>query len=477
MPRCAGGYGTLPGVHGGDRVKQKRLKFPAPYFGGKSKVAPLVWNRFGDVDNFIEPFVGSGAVLLARPSSPRIETINDLDCYVCNVWRSLKYDPDGVAVWADDVVSEADLHARHRWLVGVERPEPVVPGRFADDPLAREAYLAGFLGEERTYAAAFRRKVRTDPHYYDVKLAGWYLWGMCAWIGGGWCATPEAGAVNGPIGGSGERRPKIDEGVHHGNGVHARGECPHEWQQVPHLGDEGRGVAAAGPGLSQQRPALGGTNHSVTHLGNGVHGRPQLADARSRGRGVHGTDAADRYLGQFPKAPRPTGNNKGGNHDGVLAEVGGGTCASRRAWLIDWFGRLRDRLRTVRVCCGDWKRVCDSESVTVRLGVTGIFFDPPYSAEADRTTALYAQDSGTVAHDVRAYCLERGADPRYRIVLCGYEGEGHDVLTEHGWDIVAWKAQGGYSNRNKGNKNKGRERLWFSPGCVKPDLGLFAGLA
>jgi hypothetical protein len=454
MPRCAGGYGTLPGVHGGDRVKQKRLKFPAPYFGGKSKVAPLVWNRFGDVDNFIEPFVGSGAVLLARPSSPRIETINDLDCYVCNVWRSLKYDPDGVAVWADDVVSEADLHARHRWLVGVERPEPVVPGRFADDPLAREAYLAGFLGEERTYAAAFRQKVRTDPHYYDVKLAGWYLWGMCAWIGGGWCATPEAGAVNGPIGGSGERRPKIDEGVHHGNGVHARGERPHEWQQVPSLAD------ARSPG-------------------RGVHGRPQLADTDSRGRGVHGTDAADRYLSQQMPGNFGEGHRwgQGVNMLGEMVPAAPGTCASRRAWLIDWFSRLRDRLRTVRVCCGDWRRVCDSDSVTVRLGTTGIFFDPPYSAEAGRNDSLYAQDSGTVAHDVRAYCLERGADPRYRIALCGYEGEGHDVLTGHGWDVVAWKAQGGYSNRNKGNKNRDRERLYFSPGCVKPDLGLFAGLA
>jgi hypothetical protein len=270
---------------GRQRVK-RRLKFPAPYFGGKSRVASLVWNRLRDVDNFIEPFVGSGAVLLARPSPPRVETINDLDCYVCNVWRSLKYDPDGVAVWADDVVSEADLHARHRWLVGVERPEPVVPGRFADDQLAREAYLAGFLGEERTYAAAFRRKIRTDPHYYDVKLAGWYLWGMCAWIGGGWCASPDALV---------EKRPVISgpgQGTMYGRGVYAKGERPRQSQQMPR--ERGRGDAAAGPGLSQQVPDL--TSNRTSRFGLGVHGRPQLADAYSRGRGVHGTDAADLSL-------------------------------------------------------------------------------------------------------------------------------------------------------------------------------------
>jgi hypothetical protein len=177
--------------------------------------------------------------------------------------------------------------------------------------------------------------------------------------------------------------------------------------------------------------------------------RPQLADAYARGRGVHGHDEA-------------------------------GTCAERRAWLIGWFGRLRDRLRTVRVCCGDWRRVCDSHSVTTRLGLTGIFFDPPYSAEADRCNSLYGVESKTVAHDVRAYCLERGSDPMMRIVLAGYEGEGHEELEAAGWSVVAWKAVGGYGNRtDRGKANAGRERLWFSPHCIDPEaerMPLFRGL-
>lgn len=44
---------------------QLKLKAPFPYFGGKSKVAHLVWERLGDVHTFIEPFFGSGAVLLS----------------------------------------------------------------------------------------------------------------------------------------------------------------------------------------------------------------------------------------------------------------------------------------------------------------------------------------------------------------------------------------------------------------------------
>lgn len=49
------------------------MKAPFPWFGGKSRVADLVWDRFGDVPNYCEPFFGSGAVLLQRPYAPGIE--------------------------------------------------------------------------------------------------------------------------------------------------------------------------------------------------------------------------------------------------------------------------------------------------------------------------------------------------------------------------------------------------------------------
>ncbi|MGB9619722.1 MAG: DNA adenine methylase [Armatimonadota bacterium] len=63
------------------------LKAPFPYFGGKSKIAPLVWSRLGNVKNYVEPFFGSGAVLLARPDEhcwwDKIETVNDKDGLLC----------------------------------------------------------------------------------------------------------------------------------------------------------------------------------------------------------------------------------------------------------------------------------------------------------------------------------------------------------------------------------------------------------
>jgi hypothetical protein len=68
----------------------KELKAPFPWFGGKSRVADIVWDRFGDVPNYVEPFFGSGAVLLGRPHAQGTETVNDLDCMLANFWRALR---------------------------------------------------------------------------------------------------------------------------------------------------------------------------------------------------------------------------------------------------------------------------------------------------------------------------------------------------------------------------------------------------
>jgi len=76
----------------------------------------------------------------------------------------------------------------------------------------------------------------------------------------------------------------------------------------------------------------------------------------------------------------------------------------------------------------------------------------------------------TTADAVRAWALEWGSDPRMRIALCGYESE-HDMPPD--WECVAWKARGGYGSQGgedgRGRENSGRERIWFSPACLRPD--------
>ena len=96
------------------------LRAPFPWFGGKSRVAPAVWERFGPVPNYAAPFAGSLAVLLARPTPPRVETVNDLDCYLSNFWRALKHDPRGIA-WKANGGHGNTARARGRMNAGRER--------------------------------------------------------------------------------------------------------------------------------------------------------------------------------------------------------------------------------------------------------------------------------------------------------------------------------------------------------------------
>lgn len=196
------------------------LPAPFPAFGGKSKAAPLIWQRLGNVDSYIEPFCFSAAVLFGRPpphlTSRRTETINDVHCFVPNFWRAVQADPDAVAHWIDYPVSEVDLFARHLWLV--------------------------------RQAETLQRRLEADPTWYDAQIAGWWCWGACAWIGSGWCDG------NGPW--------TIDEGGqlavrNAGRGVN---------RQLPHLGDAGQGeyLRAIAARLRGVRIACGDWSRVVT---------------------------------------------------------------------------------------------------------------------------------------------------------------------------------------------------------------------
>jgi DNA adenine methylase len=306
-------------------------------------------------------------VLLARPSEPRIETVNDADGLICNMWRAMKADPEAVAGYADYIVSECDLHARHAWLVGQK------------DGL--QARLEG------------------DPEYDDAKVAGWWCWGMACWIGSGFCSG------NGPW--------HVVDGELVNTGNAGRGVK----RQMVHLGNAGQGV-------KRKLVHLGSTGQGVQRK------RVQLGGAYSPAKGAA---------------------NKTG------------------AALLEWFAALSVRLRRVRVCCGDWKRVC-GPSVTYKNGLTGVFLDPPYAVGRDEN--LYRVDSTDVTHDVAAWCIENGDNPLLRIALCGYEGS---MDMPASWECVPWKTRGGYGSQGngRGKANAGRERIWFNKSCINPELDLF----
>ena len=172
----------------------EQVRTPFPYTGGKTRVAPEIWRRFGDVKNYIEPFFGGGAVLLNRPvwGESRIETVNDIDSLLVNFWRAVKHHPRKLAKAADYPVSELDLHARHTWLVK-----------------SREE-IAEMLRENEAKC--------------NLEVAAWWVWGISQWIGGGWCASSNQSRKMPHQHGRGvhrlsRQRPEMD-----GRGVHRTGE-------------------------------------------------------------------------------------------------------------------------------------------------------------------------------------------------------------------------------------------------------------
>ncbi len=357
-----------------DAVREVTLKTPFPYFGGKSRVAPLIWSRLGNVRNFVEPFFGSGAVLLGRPAPfDGTETVNDADGMVSNFWRAVQADPDAVAFHADWPVNENDLHARHVWLV--EKKD------------------------------SLQTRLDGDPDFYDSKIAGRWCWGLCCWIGSGFCS------------GSGPWHSVAD---------------PTGVRKLVHLGNAGQGV-----------------NRKRVHLGDAGRG---AQDEATRDKASTASESPDGD-GISRKRPLVTNDSVG--------------IAGRSEGVYEWMRALSDRLRLVRVCSGDWSRVC-GPTVTVKQGLTAVFLDPPYADTADRQADLYRVDSESVAHDVREWAIANGNDKRMRICLAGYEGE-HDMPKS--WEVVEWKAPGGFASQwdgeTHGKVNSRKERLWFSPHCLK----------
>jgi DNA adenine methylase len=324
------------------------LKAPFPHFGGKSIICDQIWERFGNVDSYVEPFFGSGAVLFGRPHEPKIETANDLDGFICNAWRSMKMAPQEVAKWCDNPVFESDLHARHSWLVQRRDSLPA--------------------------------KLEGDPEFFDARIAGYWIWCKGAMIAGNL----------------------------------ASGEGP--WKVV---NGQLLNVESNGDGINRSMPYMRGPGQGINRS------MPQIV-------------------------PRNTNRFEGD-------------------MICEWFKVLSNRLRRVRVVCGNWDRIL-GPSVTFGNGMCGLYFDPPYD-DFDHLYRLKKEGGKSVAQEVRDWCVANDGNPQLRIGLSGYEGQ-YDLPSS--WECVPWKAVGGYGNQKKNgtNDNCRKERIWFNSSCLRPELNL-----
>ena len=72
------------------------MKAIMKYPGSKWSMAKRIINLFPEHHSYLEPFFGSGAVLFNKPRS-NIETVNDLDGNVVNLFEWIKKDPEQLA--------------------------------------------------------------------------------------------------------------------------------------------------------------------------------------------------------------------------------------------------------------------------------------------------------------------------------------------------------------------------------------------
>ena len=318
-----------------------------------------------------------------------------------------------------ETICDADGHIANVWRALQFSPDETA--KWADWPVNHADLSARkkVLNEKNQYLL---ENLIKDDMWHDSKLAGYWIWAASCWIGSG-LTRPTA-------------RPHI---ANAGIGVHKISQIPHiadtgigvhKISQIPHLADAGMGVHK----ISQ-----------IPHLANagiGVHKiskRPHIADA---GIGVH-------KISQIPH----------------IADAGKGVQEIYNENIYTWFRQLSERLRHVRVVCGDWTRVCGGNWQD-KFGPVGIYFDPPYENKDRR--AVYAVDCFNVGGLVRKWAIERGELKDYRICISGYDM--NNELSDHGWESYSWETGGGYSNvSGKKNDNCSKEILWMSPNCNSID--------
>ena len=342
------------------------VKAPFPWYGGKRRFAPVVWERLGDPTVYVEPFAGSLAVMLARPggAGPR-EIACDTDGGLINLWRALQYDPGEVAFWADYPTFHQDLTARHRWL--------------------------------RQWVADNAHRLSEDPHFFDAKAAGWWAWGISLWIGGGWCDTTS------------DRRPAVNP--HGGGRTRVTAQSVHD--QRPHVHDRGGGQGVSAQTVRDQIP-----NVAMVPGGQGVNAQ---------------------------RTTRPD--------------------------LIEWFGDLQTRLKSVIVLNRPWQSALTpsllQQTATGPKSTVGILMDPPYITN-QRSGTLYGSDldgtSDTAAVESYRWAVDNG--DRFRIAYCSHEG---DFPTPPGWEVETLT----FGGIKKVERDR-VDQIMFSPACQpKPQQTMF----
>ena len=411
------GYQTLQNPTG-------KLSSPFPFFGGKSRLAAQIWAKLGNPTVYVEPFAGSLACLLARPDGPgQREIVCDLDGGISNFWRAVTADPDLVAAYSDYPTFHADLTARHKWL--------------------------------RAWFAEHTAELSNDPHFYCAKAAGWWVWGISLWIGGGWCNAISTKKDGEP------------------------------WDQIPQLPSHGGMNGINAQRVWDVRPAVTSAN--------GVSAQAQRAQKVPKVLNNPGGSGVSAQGTRATPDKRPYVDGKGPGWQGVSAQrltvpdqipkiyadpYGSGVSAQKktRPDLVEWFRAIQERLKGVIVLNRGWESALTPtllmHTPTSPKPPVGILLDPPYLT-TDRQSELYGSDADGSSSDVAtaAYAWAIANGDRFRIAYCCHEG---DFPVPEGWTFITASFGGVKDVERRASR---QDMVMFSPLCVPdepdPQMSMF----
>ena len=305
----------------------------------------------------------------------------------------MRNDPDEVAKWAEYPTIHQDLTARHIWL--------------------------------KEWAIRNADRLFEDCNYYDAKAAGWWVWGISSWIGGGWCVHS-----------GGKSKPYYTSNPGGGRGVQSQRKLG---DARPHSGRPGTGVGVqahsdkrpvvgknlTGSGVQAQRNARD-VGKNLTGIGVQVQKNTKYKPTGQRptiGKNLTGTgvqaqrkDASEKvasgprpYLssnigsgvGVQPRRERPAmRGDSPGKGQGIQAQISGDSEDEYEqdihlVSLQTWFNMLQSRLYKVVVLNRDWSRLLTNAVLAQyesKKYSVGVFLDPPYLVGNRNTSHLYQSD-------------------------------------------------------------------------------------
>lgn len=131
---------------------------PFVYYGGKQRVAQRIVALMPAHTSYVEPYCGGLAVLLAKPPS-KLETVNDLDGHLMNLWEVIRDQADEFARVCALTPHSRSEYLRCREITAdlpqIERARRTVMGRsggtghkgwrFYSDPDGTNTAMPGYL--------------------------------------------------------------------------------------------------------------------------------------------------------------------------------------------------------------------------------------------------------------------------------------------------------------------------------------------